>query len=140
MAPPPRENPGSATAHHLLMYYLPKLHSQTSKISFVIPCHLPQILGQKGKGDHQGDCLPILLQVLMTSLAKEKVSRIDKDNMWLGPREEDLIHVGAKYSPCMREVTYIQIIPVFWALLRGIADCLLANLHLWRLGRILDSL
>ena len=42
----------------------------------------------------------------MTSLAKEKVSRIDKDNMWLGPREEDLIHVGAKYSPCMREVGF----------------------------------
>ena len=49
----------------------------------------------------------LMLQVLMTSLAKEKVSRIDKDNMWLGPREEDLIHVGAKYSPCMREVTYL---------------------------------
>ena len=44
----------------------------------------------------------------MTSLAKEQVSRIEKDNMWIGPREEDLIHVGAKYSPCMREDDNMQ--------------------------------
>ena len=44
----------------------------------------------------------------MTSLAQEQVSRIEKDNMWIGPREEDLIHVGAKYSPCMREDDNMQ--------------------------------
>ncbi len=38
----------------------------------------------------------------MTSLVTEKVQYAEKDNMWIGPREEDLIHVGAKYSPCMR--------------------------------------
>ncbi len=45
-----------------------------------------------------------LHQVLTRSLVKQTVSRFEKDNMWIGPREEDLIHVGAKYSPCMRKV------------------------------------
>ena len=32
--------------HHLLVYWLLKLHSQTDKISFIGPCHLPKILGK----------------------------------------------------------------------------------------------
>lgn len=26
----------------------------------------------------------------------------EQNNIWLGPRFQDLIHLGAKYSPCMR--------------------------------------
>ena len=51
---------------------------------------------------HADDVTNIMFQVLMTSLVVEKVQYSEKDNMWIGPREEDLIHVGAKYSPCMR--------------------------------------
>ena len=35
-------------------------------------------------------------------LAVERVSYFEKDNFWIGPRQADLIHLGAKYSPCMR--------------------------------------
>ncbi|XP_074649232.1 inactive rhomboid protein 1-like [Tubulanus polymorphus] len=44
----------------------------------------------------------IKAEVLQTSLAIEQVSYFEKDNLWIGPREADLIHLGAKYSPCMR--------------------------------------
>ncbi|XP_013408929.1 inactive rhomboid protein 1-like, partial [Lingula anatina] len=40
--------------------------------------------------------------VLTSNLALEKVAYYEKDNMWIGPRQADLIHLGAKYSPCMR--------------------------------------
>ena len=38
----------------------------------------------------------------MANLAIEFVQYFEKANMWVGPREADLIHLGAKYSPCMR--------------------------------------
>lgn len=41
-------------------------------------------------------------EVLTPRLAIEKLSRIERDNLWIGPRPADLIHLGAKYSPCMR--------------------------------------
>ena len=34
-----------------------KLHSQTDKISFIGPCHLPKIFGQNDKSNHWGDSL-----------------------------------------------------------------------------------
>ncbi|XP_064641553.1 inactive rhomboid protein 1-like [Lineus longissimus] len=42
-------------------------------------------------------------EVIMPSGVIEQVSRVEKDNLWIGPRQEDLIHLGAKYSPCMRK-------------------------------------
>ncbi|XP_029641046.1 inactive rhomboid protein 2-like [Octopus sinensis] len=41
--------------------------------------------------------------VLMPSLAIEYKEYRDVANMWFGPRQADLIHLGAKYSPCMRK-------------------------------------
>lgn len=41
-------------------------------------------------------------EVRMPSLAIEKVHYFEQSNMWIGPRQADLIHLGAKYSPCMR--------------------------------------
>ena len=38
----------------------------------------------------------------MTNLAIERQSYLGETNLWVGPRQEDLIHIGAKYSPCMR--------------------------------------
>ncbi|XP_013067121.1 inactive rhomboid protein 1-like isoform X1 [Biomphalaria glabrata] len=40
--------------------------------------------------------------VPMPSLAIQTESELEKRNMWIGPRQADLIHLGAKYSPCMR--------------------------------------
>ncbi|XP_014768365.1 inactive rhomboid protein 1 [Octopus bimaculoides] len=41
--------------------------------------------------------------VLMPSLAIEYKEYRDVANMWFGPSQADLIHLGAKYSPCMRK-------------------------------------
>ena len=35
--------------HHILVYEILKLNSQTDKISFTCPCHLPKIFGKKAK-------------------------------------------------------------------------------------------
>ncbi|XP_025091539.1 inactive rhomboid protein 1-like [Pomacea canaliculata] len=40
--------------------------------------------------------------VRMSNLARETQSHIEQRNIWFGPRQADLIHLGAKYSPCMR--------------------------------------
>ncbi|CAL1544072.1 unnamed protein product [Lymnaea stagnalis] len=40
--------------------------------------------------------------VRMPNLAIQTETHIEKDNLWIGPRQADLIHLGAKYSPCMR--------------------------------------
>ncbi|ESO04883.1 hypothetical protein HELRODRAFT_111355 [Helobdella robusta] len=45
---------------------------------------------------------PIFAEVRTVSLAIEKVFYNEKNNMWIGPKQADLIHLGAKYSPCMR--------------------------------------
>ena len=37
--------------HHLLVYYLLKLHLQSDKISFIGPHHFPKNLEQKGKSN-----------------------------------------------------------------------------------------
>lgn len=41
--------------------------------------------------------------VMMPNLAFEKVRFTENENLWIGPKQRDLIHLGAKYSPCMRK-------------------------------------
>jgi len=50
----------------------------------------------------------LLLQVIKPNLAIEKVSYFERDNLWIGPRQADLIHMGAKYSPCMRKDANVE--------------------------------
>ncbi|KAL0115580.1 hypothetical protein PUN28_010828 [Cardiocondyla obscurior] len=40
--------------------------------------------------------------VLVTSLSLQQVDYQEPANFWLGPRAADLIHLGAKFAPCMR--------------------------------------
>lgn len=40
--------------------------------------------------------------VMDTTLSTRRVSYMEPENMWLGPRYADLIRLGALYSPCMR--------------------------------------
>ncbi|KAL5018709.1 hypothetical protein ScPMuIL_004431 [Solemya velum] len=40
--------------------------------------------------------------ILKPDLRLEKAAHLEIDNFWMGPRQADLIHLGAKYSPCMR--------------------------------------
>ncbi|KAI1291692.1 Inactive rhomboid protein 2 [Halotydeus destructor] len=49
--------------------------------------------------------------VLVPSLSLQQVDYFEPDNLWLGPRAADLIHLGAKYAPCMRrdELIYREI-------------------------------
>lgn len=42
-------------------------------------------------------------QVLSRGLFIEEVDYLEPANFWLGPRPADLIHLGAKFAPCMRE-------------------------------------
>ncbi|KAA8595015.1 inactive rhomboid protein 2 isoform X1 [Etheostoma spectabile] len=37
----------------------------------------------------------------------ESVKYIQQENFWIGPRSDDLIHLGAKFSPCIRKDTQI---------------------------------
>uniref|UniRef100_A0A3P9MHU2 Inactive rhomboid protein n=1 Tax=Oryzias latipes TaxID=8090 RepID=A0A3P9MHU2_ORYLA len=41
--------------------------------------------------------------VLMTKGVYESVKFVQQENFWIGPGSEDLIHLGAKFSPCMRK-------------------------------------
>eukprot|EP00118_Oscarella_pearsei_P007432 m.36463 g.36463 ORF g.36463 m.36463 type:complete len:177 (+) comp32253_c0_seq4:1389-1919(+) len=41
-------------------------------------------------------------QVMTTSLAIESRGYKVEQNFWIGPSYEDLIHLGAKFAPCMR--------------------------------------
>ncbi|XP_046659942.1 inactive rhomboid protein 1 isoform X3 [Homalodisca vitripennis] len=40
--------------------------------------------------------------VLVTSLSLQQVEFNEPANFWIGPRAADLIHLGAKFAPCMR--------------------------------------
>lgn len=42
-------------------------------------------------------------KVLVESLSLQQVDYFEPENVWLGPRAADLIHLGAKYAPCMRK-------------------------------------
>uniref|UniRef100_A0A3Q1GUE0 Inactive rhomboid protein n=1 Tax=Acanthochromis polyacanthus TaxID=80966 RepID=A0A3Q1GUE0_9TELE len=37
----------------------------------------------------------------------ESVKYTQQENFWIGPRSDDLIHLGAKFSPCIRQDTQI---------------------------------
>ena len=41
-------------------------------------------------------------QVLVTSLSLQQVQHLEPRNVWIGPRGDDLVHLGAKFSACMR--------------------------------------
>uniref|UniRef100_A0A182JLY2 Peptidase S54 rhomboid domain-containing protein n=1 Tax=Anopheles atroparvus TaxID=41427 RepID=A0A182JLY2_ANOAO len=41
-------------------------------------------------------------QVLVTSLSLQTVQHYEQRNIWIGPRRDDLVHLGSKYAPCMR--------------------------------------
>ncbi|XP_071965321.1 inactive rhomboid protein 1-like isoform X2 [Antedon mediterranea] len=49
--------------------------------------------------------------VLQANLVVETVGYMEPDNFWIGPRPADLIHLGAKYSPCMHrdEQVYVRL-------------------------------
>ncbi|CAD5123713.1 DgyrCDS12032 [Dimorphilus gyrociliatus] len=47
-------------------------------------------------------------EVITVSLAYHQVSYFEKENLWIGPRTADLIHLGSKYSPCMRKDESIE--------------------------------
>lgn len=50
----------------------------------------------------------ISAEVIKPNLAIEKVSYFERENLWIGPRQADLIHMGAKYSPCMRKDANVE--------------------------------
>ncbi|XP_036335016.1 inactive rhomboid protein 1-like [Rhagoletis pomonella] len=41
-------------------------------------------------------------QVLVTSLSLQTVQHTEQRNVWIGPRNNDLVHMGAKFATCMR--------------------------------------
>ncbi|KAH8406407.1 hypothetical protein KR222_000125, partial [Zaprionus bogoriensis] len=41
-------------------------------------------------------------QVLVTSLSLQTVQHVEQRNLWIGPRNNDLVHIGAKFAACMR--------------------------------------
>ena len=41
-------------------------------------------------------------------LTLDQVAYYEPSNFWLGPRAADLIHLGAKYAPCMRKDSIIE--------------------------------
>lgn len=45
--------------------------------------------------------------VLVPTLVHHYEGYYEKDNVWLGPRAKDLIHLGAKFTPCMRKDSLI---------------------------------
>lgn len=40
-------------------------------------------------------------QVLVTSLSLQQVQHQEPRNIWIGPRGDDLVHLGAKFAACM---------------------------------------
>lgn len=42
-------------------------------------------------------------EVMVPSLHLQEVDYFEPDNFWLGPRAADLVHLGAKFTPCMRK-------------------------------------
>ncbi|KAL1497983.1 hypothetical protein ABEB36_008858 [Hypothenemus hampei] len=55
-----------------------------------------------GFGPFGVDFQAISGQVLVTSLSLQQVDYMEPANFWGGPRAADLIHLGAKFAPCMR--------------------------------------
>lgn len=46
-------------------------------------------------------------QVLVTSLSLQQVQHQEPRNVWIGPRGDDLVHLGANFAACMRRDTKI---------------------------------
>ncbi|XP_017786905.1 PREDICTED: inactive rhomboid protein 2 isoform X1 [Nicrophorus vespilloides] len=64
-------------------------------------------------------------QVLVTSLSLQQVDYKEPANFWFGPRAADLIHLGAKFAPCMRvDRTILQKIEMTRAKERETACCI----------------
>ena len=67
------------------------------------------------------DCV----QVLVTSLSLQQVDYQEPANFWLGPRAADLIHLGAKFAPCMRrDIKILKEIDVWRERERDTACCI----------------
>ncbi|XP_065370785.1 inactive rhomboid protein 1 [Calliphora vicina] len=50
-------------------------------------------------------------QVLVTSLSLQTVEHSEQRNVWIGPRNQDLVHMGAKFATCMRrDVKIIDVV------------------------------
>ncbi|TMW47949.1 hypothetical protein DOY81_006974, partial [Sarcophaga bullata] len=50
-------------------------------------------------------------QVLVTSLSLQTVQHSEQRNVWIGPRNQDLVHMGAKFATCMRrDVKIIDVV------------------------------
>lgn len=67
----------------------------------------------------------VLLQVLVTSLSLQQVDYQEPANFWFGPRAADLIHLGAKFAPCMRrDIKILKEIDVWRERERDTACCI----------------
>ncbi|XP_028048606.1 inactive rhomboid protein 1 isoform X4 [Monomorium pharaonis] len=63
--------------------------------------------------------------VLVTSLSLQQVDYQEPANFWLGPRAADLIHLGAKFAPCMRrDIKILKEIDVWRERERDTACCI----------------
>lgn len=69
--------------------------------------------------------MEILFQVLVTSLSLQQVDYQEPANFWFGPRAADLIHLGAKFAPCMRrDIKILKEIDVWRERERDTACCI----------------
>ncbi|XP_058809114.1 inactive rhomboid protein 1 isoform X2 [Phymastichus coffea] len=63
--------------------------------------------------------------VLVTSLSLQQVEYQEPSNFWIGPRAADLIHLGAKFAPCMRrDIKILKEIDVWREKERDTACCI----------------
>ncbi|CAK9816920.1 Inactive rhomboid protein 1 [Anthophora quadrimaculata] len=63
--------------------------------------------------------------VLVTSLSLQQVDYQEPANFWFGPRAADLIHLGAKFAPCMRrDIKILKEIDVWRERERDTACCI----------------
>ncbi|KAJ8667386.1 hypothetical protein QAD02_009048, partial [Eretmocerus hayati] len=63
--------------------------------------------------------------VLVTSLSLQQVEYQEPANFWIGPRAADLIHLGAKFAPCMRrDIKILKEIDVWREKERDTACCI----------------
>ena len=47
-------------------------------------------------------------KILVTSLSRQQVDFNEPTNLWIGPPAAALIHLGAKYTPCMRHDKHVM--------------------------------
>ncbi|KAF7417642.1 hypothetical protein HZH68_000295 [Vespula germanica] len=69
--------------------------------------------------------LHYVVEVLVTSLSLQEVDYQEPANFWLGPRAADLIHLGAKFAPCMRrDIKILKEIDIWRERERDTACCI----------------